>query len=132
MEELFLNSWEGSGNDLWRDIEGLDRRKTAFIHHLCDLLIRWGESFLEVVPNFEKLYEMWEVLGSIVYCEHYTLEDIQVAISNGKYVRMPVGRNRWNRRNRVIEHIQDEDLKKGLLQAEFSKGQEIFFRRDNC
>ncbi|MXZ12767.1 MAG: hypothetical protein F4Y78_01960 [Candidatus Dadabacteria bacterium] len=127
VEKLFLNFWEGGGNSLWRNIEGLDRRETAFSDHLCDLLTRWGESFLEVVPNFEELYEMWEVLGSIAYCERYTLEDIQVATSSGNYVSMPVGRSRWNRRNRILEHIQDEDLKKGLLQAGFAKGQEKFF-----
>ena len=127
VEKLFLNFWEGGGNSLWRNIEGLDRRETAFSDHLCDLLTRWGEGFLEVVPNFEELYEMWEVLGSIAYCERYTLEDIQVATSSGNYVSMPVGRSRWNRRNRILEHIQDEDLKKGLLQAGFAKGQEKFF-----
>ena len=127
VERLFLNSWEGGGNDLWRNLEGFDCRKTAFSDYLCDLLTQWGESFLGVVSNFEELYEMWEVLGSIAYCERHTLEDIQAAISNGNYVGMPVGRSGWNRRNRILEHIQDEDLKKGLLQAGFGKGQTKFF-----
>ena len=127
VERLFLNSWEGGGNDLWRNIEGLDCRKTAFSDYLCDLLTLWGKSFLGVVSNFEELYEMWEVLGSIAYYERHTLEDIQTAISNGNYVGMPVGRSGWNRSNRILEHIQDEDLKKDLLQAGFGKGQTKFF-----
>ena len=127
VEELFPYSWEGSDKHLWSNLEGLANRSTPLSDHLCHLLPRWGESFLGVVSNFEELYERWEVLGSIAYCECYTLEDIQVAISNGNFVGMPLGRSRWNRGNRILELIQRNDLKEVLLQAGFAKGQAKFF-----
>ena len=124
VEKLFLDSWEGGGNGLWRNLEGLDSRKTAFSDHLYTLLTRWSESFVGTVSNFEELYEKWEVLCSLTYCERYESEDI---ISNGDFVRMPVGRSGWNHRNHILELIQRDDFKKNLLQAGFAKGQTEFF-----
>ncbi len=126
VEGLFLNSWEGGRDSFWQKIEVLDRRKTPLSEHLYPLLAQWGESFVGVVSDFEELYEMWEVLCSITYCECYTLEEIQASISNGNFVRMPVGRSGWNYGNHILELIQSEELKRNLLQAGFAKGQPEF------
>ena len=126
VERLFLNSWEGSRDSFWQNIEALDQRKTPLSYHLYLLFARWSESFVGVVSDFEELYETWEVLCSITYCERYTLEEIQSPIPNGNFVLMPVGRSGWNRGNRILELIQSEDIKKSLLEAEFAKGRPKF------
>ena len=126
VEGLFLDSWEGGRDSFWQNIEVLARKKTPLSNHIYPLLARWGESFVGVVSDFEKLYETWEVLCSITYCECYKLEEIQASISNGNFARMPVGRSGWNHGNHILELIQGEDLKGSLLQAGFAKGQTEF------
>lgn len=126
VEKLFLDCWEGGGNDLWRNFEGLDGH-SAFSDHLYSLLARWSDSFVGVAPNFEELYETWEILGSLAYCECYTLEAIRTVMSDNGFVRVPVGRSGLKYKNRVLELIQGEDFKKNLLQAGFANGQEVFF-----
>ena len=129
VEKLFLYSWEGGGDYLWNNLEGLTDRMTPLSDHLCDLFTQWSESFLGIVPNSEELYEMWEVIGSLTYLERYTLEDIQAVRSNPQrdFVTMPVGRSIWNRRNDILKLIQGHDLKESLLKAGFGKGQSEFF-----
>ena len=126
VERLFLNSWEGGRDSFWQNIKELERRKTPLSDHLYPLLARWGDSFVGVIPDFEELYETWEVLCSITYCERYTLEGIQASISNGNFALMPVGRSGWKHGNRILKLIQSEDFKKSLLQAGFAKGQSKF------
>ena len=124
VEELFLDSWKGGRPSFWHHIKELEHRKMPLSDHLYSLFSRWGESFVGVVSDFEELYETWEVLCSITYCERYTLEEIQA--SKGPLVRMPVGRSGWKHENRILELIQSEDLKRSLLQAGFTKGQPEF------
>ena len=96
VQELFLWSWEGGENGYWRMLEGFDRHKTALSDHLCDIFKEWGESYVGIVSDFEQLYETWEIIGSLTYCERYTLEELQAAISGGSmpgYAWMPVGRS---------------------------------------
>ena len=126
VEGLFLYSWEGGRDSFWQNIKELERKKTPLSDHLYPLLARWGESFVGVVPDFEELYEMWEVLCSITYCERYTLEEIQASISNSNFASMPVGRSGWNHGNRILELIQSEHLKRNILQAGFAKGKSEF------
>ena len=126
VEKLFLSCWEGGEDDLWRSLEGLDGRRAAFSDHLYSLFARWSDSFVGVAPNFEELYETWEILGSLAYCERYTLEDIRTAMSGNRFVWVPVGLSGLKDRNPILQLIQGEDLKKSLLQAGFAKGQEEF------
>jgi len=129
VEKLFLYSWEGGGDYIWKNLEGLTDRITPLSDHLCNLFTQWSKNFLGIVPNFEELYEMWEVVGSLTYLERYTLENIQVARSNPQrdFITMPVGRSIWNRRNNILELIQGHDLKESLLKAGFGRGQPEFF-----
>ena len=88
----------------------------------------WGDSFLGVVSDFEQLYETWEILNSLVYCECYSVEQLQPKSPRGimrDYVVAPVGRSGLNSRNRskIIRQIQSDHLKQELLEAGFSNGQ---------
>ena len=130
VDKLFLGSWSGSENGQWQDIEGLDRHKTALSQHLCDLFGGWAPSFAGIVPDFEQLYETWEVLGSLVHGECNDLKDYQAAFSEKNQARsflfMPVGRSGGNTgvRERILERIQHEPVKQRLLDAGFGRGQE--------
>ena len=127
VETLFPSSWNGESNDYWQKIEGLERHKTALSDHLCGEFKKWGDSFLGVVSNFEQLYETWEILGSLVYCERYGVEELQPKSPEGAmqdFVWAPVGRSGWHDRTRskIIRQIQNDEFKQVLLGAGFGKG----------
>ena len=131
VESLFLWSWEGGHNEYWRKIEGMDRRTTALSDHLYELFGEWSESYVGVVSSFEELYETWEVLGSLTYCERYTLEKLQTSKDSERgYTWMPVGRSGWNNRTRdkIIRLILGDEFKQNLLKAEFGRGQDNFLK----
>ena len=128
VEVLFLWSWKGGSNDYWKELEGMDRRKTALSDHLYELFGEWSESYVGVVSSFEELYEMWEVIVSLTYCERYSLKELQKGVSQSSIsgtTWMPVGRSGWNSQTRdlIIRHIQSDELKKNLLKAGFGNGQ---------
>ena len=129
VDKLFLWSWSGAENDQWQNIEGLERRTTALSDYLCNLLGGWATSFVGIVPNFEQLYETWEILGSLAHGERNNLEDFRSAFSQDNhgqsFLFMPVGRSGWNERvrERILERIRREPVKQRLLEAGFGKGQ---------
>ena len=133
VEGLFLWSWKGGDNRYWKNLEGLENRKTALSDHLCDLFLKWSESFVGITPNFERLYETWEIINSLTYCERYDLTDLQATISgfqtdNTERIWMPVGRSGWNLdiREQILDIIQNDDFKHNLLEAGFGKGEQEF------
>ena len=134
VDKLFLWAWSGSQSDQWRSMEGLDRHKTALSQHLFLRFDSLAPSFVGIVPSFEQLYETWEVLGSLVHGERHDLKDFQAAFSQDSpghgSLFMPVGRSGWNTgvRERILERIQNEPMKKRLLDADFGRRQEELFR----
>ena len=133
VESLFLGLWEGGENSYWAMLEGMNPCKHVLSDHLFNLFGKWSESFVGIVPSFEQLYDTWEMMGSLTYCERYTLEGLQAAMSNKGGTRgyswMPVGRSGWNIQasDRIIRLIQNDDVKQSLLEAGFGKGQSDFF-----
>lgn len=126
VEELSLGFWKGDRNGYWQNLEGLDKHKTALSDHLCDLFQKWGESFIGIIPNFEQLYETWEIISLFAYCECY---DLTNDFEDFTHILLPVGRSRSHRdtRDRILELIQNSDFKYKLLDAGFGKGQRKFF-----
>ena len=128
VETLFLGSWAGGENGYWQQLEGMERHITALSEHLCGIFEKWGDSHLGVVPDFEQLYESWEILGSLIYCERYSVEELQPKLPRGTmgdFSWTPVGRSGWNHRTRskIVRQIQNDELQQELLGAGFSMGQ---------
>ena len=126
VEKLFLWSWEGGKNKYWELLEGMERHKTPLSDHLCALFEKWGESYVGIVSNFAELYETWEIIGSLTYCERYTVEALQEALSRDSmqsYAWIPVGRSGWNNQTlrRIIRRIQSDEMRPCLLDAGFGK-----------
>lgn len=119
VEILFLGSWQGSENQLWQQIDGLERRKTALSDHLFMLFSEWGKFFTEFTSDFELIFEHFEILGSLAYLEKYI--GLKQEISSGW---MPIGRSGWNESyaNRLLDELQEETLKKTLVEAGFTRG----------
>ena len=129
VEMLFLWDWKGSDNNLWKQIDGLENRKTALSDHLCDLFSDWGKSFAGLTPDFEMMFERFEVLASMAHLESTAEADLEQALTRmDSPVRMPVGRVGWHgsNRNRLIQELQSEAIKNALFAAGFAKGSEKF------
>lgn len=127
VEMLFLLSWSGGDNEYWKNLEGHERRKTALSDHLCALLSTWGKSFIGVLPEFEQLYETWEILGSLAYLERAEIAEIDAELSqpsrNG-FVWFPIGRSGWHERTRerIIDELLHDEMRASLVRAGFGKG----------
>jgi hypothetical protein len=131
VEALFLWAWKGTDHEVWKQMEGLEQKKTPLSEHLLSLFSAWGKSFVGLAPDFELLFERYELLGSLAYLERYDKGDVQTQLAaQTQYpaVRMPVGRAGWHERNanKLLSEIQSEPMKAALLKAGFAKGDPEF------
>jgi SIR2-like domain len=132
VDELFLFAWEGGKNDIWQQVNGLEKRKTPLSDHLYALLADWGKSFLDLVPDFELMFEGFEVLGSLVHFEQHSATEVTTTLSKDRdnYSYMPVGRAVWHEVNRhkLISRMQSEPLKGDLVKAGFAQRNPAFLK----
>lgn len=133
VEELFLHAWEGADNNFWQHLDGLDRRKTALSDHLLAVLGEWSGSFVAPDPDFETLFEHFEVLCSLSYLESSTEADLAAALQNNspqRWIWTPVGRSGWHTRvrERLLRQITSPAAQSALLQAGFANGSENALR----
>lgn len=131
IECLFLSAWKGAEDNAWKQIEGLQDRKTPLSDHLLGLFQKWHKRFNGLTPDFELLFERFEVLGSLAHLERHTKADIQQALAGNPqqaWAWMPVGRVGWHGRNadKLVTELQAEPTKAGLLEAGFAKGDSEF------
>jgi hypothetical protein len=133
VETFFLWSWEGDRSDIWKKIEGLEKRRTPLSDHLLEVFTPWAKSFGGISPEFELLFERFEILASLAFLDSAEKAEIEAALANpapGNYFHMPVGRSGWHDtlRNRLVKEIQTERMTKGLLDAGFARGSEEYLK----
>jgi len=134
VERLFLLAWPGGDNDYWKNLEGLQTRKTALSDNLCELFGDWSGSFVGVLPNFEILVESWEILGSLAHLERFEIDEIEHELSrhasNG-WAWFPIGRSGWHRdtRERILDDFLSDTMRPVLLDAGFGKGDDDFLQK---
>lgn len=131
VETLFLSAWKGTEQNVWKEIEGLDRRKTPLSDHLLELFFGWGKRFVGLAADFELLFERFEMLGSLSHFEGNDKSAVQEQLRSGQHnawTWMPVGRAGWHQQSavRLIGELQGEPLKVALLKAGFAKGDPEF------
>lgn len=107
----------GYRNELWKRLPGLKDRRTPDSDHRYCVLDRWRDSFADVLPDFEDLHDLWEVLFALTYCEPATGEPVRDRWT-------PVGRNAWRHqsRDRILSRIVDGDLHGELVAAGLAGG----------
>lgn len=137
VSNLFLDAWEGGGNDLWQKLEGLNNRKTALADHLLEILSKWKDSFIGIEPNFELLFERFETLASLANFESHDVAELEQLAQNeskGIITWMPMGRVGWHRETQkiILNDLEKEITVISLLEARFAAGQkrvlELFIR----
>ena len=94
-----LTRWEGTENDPWKLLPGLEERKTALSDHLHELFEGWTVDYLFTKGEYTGLFEGFELLGTLAYI---TLSNdkatLQAAVQNpnGDFVWSPIGRAAWD------------------------------------
>jgi hypothetical protein len=131
VETLFLWAWNGTENNVWQQLEGLDRRKTPLSDHLFELFSEWGKRFAGLTSDFELMFERFEFLGSLAHLERNDKASVQQQTSDsgqGNFAWMPVGRAGWHTSNgeKLVAEIQAERTKEALTRAGFGKGDSEF------
>ncbi|MDR6873478.1 hypothetical protein J2Y55_004505 [Bosea sp. BE125] len=131
IETLFLWAWKGTENDAWKQIEGLEQRKTPLSDHLLSLLSEWSKRFAGLTPDFELMFERFEMLGSLAHLERNDKATVQQALAgsaHNSWAFMPVGRAGWHSSNadKLFAEIQTEPMKTSLIRAGFAKGDPEF------
>ncbi|EKS7765511.1 SIR2 family protein [Edwardsiella piscicida] len=122
---LFLWSWEGGG-DIWKQLDGLDRRKTALSDHLLTIMDEWKSSFIGTTANFELSYDRYETLASLAYFEEQLSTYPDKTQIDIQYFRMPVGRVGWNSSSyRILtQELKDTNILDDLLTHGFANNSE--------
>ncbi|MDE0507945.1 MAG: SIR2 family protein [Gammaproteobacteria bacterium] len=120
VDSLFLFSWEGGGNQYWRSLEGFENRKTALSDHLHDVFQLWSNNFIGVVPDFEEIYQAWEIFGALSYSSRFEIEQLR----ESPFMWIPIGRSSWNTNvsKRIWDKFQKENFRKQLLALGFGNG----------
>jgi hypothetical protein len=125
---LLLTRWEGTENDPWKLLPGLDKRRTALSDHLHELFEGWTVDYLFTKGEYTTLFEHFELLGTLAYI---TLSNskatLQAAIQSRDFVFAPIGRAAWDgRTSRTILESWKGDLQPLLLKAGFAHGDQDY------
>ena len=131
VDALFLWAWKGTENDVWKQIEGLERRKTPLSDHLLEVFSEWAKHFVGLAPDFELMFERFEMLGSLAYLEKHEKTEIRKGLAVNPqqgWTWMPVGRAGWHSTNarKLLAEFGAETAKEALLEAGFGKGDSEF------
>lgn len=132
---LFLWSWTGSQQQLWQQIEGMDRHKTPLSDHLLEVMTDWRKSFTGADANFELLFERFELMGSLAAFHENDEAQLETAVKasaarNDVLAWMPVGRAGWHSTGArtLLQELEDESRIVELLKAGFAKGSRRFLQ----
>lgn len=128
---LFLDEWKGAKSEVWKELEGLESRKTPLSDHLLEVMMSWRSSFAGVSAQFELVFERFEMLAAFAYLEEDSEATLEQAFANtprDTFVRMPVGRVGWNdlSANSLIQELQSEATITALLDAGFARDSRRF------
>jgi hypothetical protein len=131
IEALFLWAWKGAANEEFKQLEGLERHRTPLSDHLLTLFSEWGKSFSGLTPDFELMFDRFELLGSLAHLERNDKATIQAALAGNpqqSWAWMPVGRSGWHSSNahKLVTEIQAEPMKTTLTRGGFAKGDSEF------
>lgn len=132
---LFLWSWAGGEQQLWQQLEGMDRHKTPLSDHLLEVMTHWRKSFTGADANFELLFDRFELMGSLAAFHENDEAQLEKAVEasatrNDVLAWMPVGRAGWRSAGArtLLQELEDESRITEFLKAGFAKGSRRFLQ----
>ncbi|MYD94612.1 MAG: hypothetical protein F4Y02_13180 [Chloroflexi bacterium] len=116
VEVLYAGWWGAS--DHWKLLEGMENNWLALSNHLAELYSEWGGGTMGLLPDFDRLYDTWEVVATLEFMGRYT----QAELGTGERPFFPLGRFSSGRRRDVLPRVLTGALVSDLLEAGFSDG----------
>ena len=120
-----LGKWflDGYRNKLWKWLPDLENRHTPASDRLFDVVGGWRDSFAAILVDFECLHDIWEILVALTYLETRVYQHHD---NRAEPPWTPWGRNTWRHhsRQRILKRISAGDLRRELIAAGFSGGQD--------
>lgn len=131
LSTLFFGGWKGSGNDVWKLLDGLGQCRTPLNDHLVEVMNEWRSSFSSMTADFELDFERFEMLGALASLEENSEESLEQSMASNPtniFARMSVGRIGWDeaRAQRLIQELKAEATGGPLLGAGFAKNSQRF------
>jgi hypothetical protein len=132
VDSLFLLTSKGVADDVWKNLTGFERRKTAFSDHMLEVMESWKHSFIGVESDFELLFDRFETLASLVYLESSSEMDLETLLLQSgpkTFALIPVGRVGWHLHSfkKMIIELESEVMSRTLISAGYAKGSRRFF-----
>ncbi|WP_245524758.1 MULTISPECIES: hypothetical protein [unclassified Bradyrhizobium] len=109
----------------------MEQRKTPLSDRLLGLFSEWGKRFAGLTPDFELMFERFEVLGSLAFLERHDKASLKQALSGGgrgDFEWMPIGRASWHGSNasKLISELENSSVKATLTESGFGSGDAEF------
>ncbi len=131
VDELFLQKWSGvEEKSYWNRIDGKSHH-TPLSDRLFGIFTEWSKSFAGLLPDFELMFERFEMLGALAHLEQNKATDVVAELNKNEFVWIPLGRAAWHSQNRekLIAEIQSEPMKAALVKAGFAQSNPAFVER---
>lgn len=131
---LFLWSWSGGEQQVWQQLDGMERHKTPLSDHLLEIMTHWRKSFTGADANFELLFERFELLASLAAFHENDEAQLETAAKSSArsdvLAWMPVGRAGWHSSGAriLLQELEDEAYIGELLKVGFAKGSRRFLQ----
>jgi len=128
VDELFLQKWSGvEEKSYWNRIDGKSHH-TPLSDRLFGIFTEWSKSFAGLLPDFELMFERFEMLGALAHLEQNKATDVVAELNKNEFVWIPLGRAAWHSQNRekLIAEIQSEPMKAALVKAGFAQSNPAF------
>ena len=117
VETLYPGCWDG-GRGVWQHLEGMENNWLALSNHLAELLSAWGGESVGLLPDFDRLYDTWEISAAIAFMEKYT----PAQLGTDQNPSIPLGRFASFYRPSVVQRVLTDALAADLLEAGFAGG----------
>jgi hypothetical protein len=128
VDELFLQRWSGvAQKTYWNQIDGKIRH-TPLSDRLLEIFTEWSKSFAGLSPDFELMFERFEMLGALAFIEQSEKSTVLAELKNSPFVWIPIGRAGWDSQNRqkLLAEIGSEPMKAALAEAGFAQADAAF------
>jgi hypothetical protein len=127
IDRLFLTTLKDGNGDIWKNIKASEYQPTPLSDHLSNIFQEWRQSFCGLIPDFELLFERFELLGALTHLERNDTDSLREVLSSNRdknWEWMPIGRVGWDssRNSRLLAELGTETFRTALLNAGFAKG----------
>ena len=108
----------GQGSGVWKLLKGMDNNWLALSNHVAEVFSVWGGESVVLVPDFDRLYDTWEIATAIAFTEQYT----RAQLGADQTQLIPLGRFAAFHRRDVVARVLTNALAEELLEAGLAGG----------